>query len=207
MNQEDNTLVFDFETLGTSQDSVILSATVLTFNSIRFLKNSHYEFEELVQKAVTQKYSVEEQVKNHGRKIDPETLEWWSNQDKVAKRILKPSPADVSIDVMPDLFREGIAKMRTLKRVYTRGTLDVILMHSVARQLGRPEFYPYYLWRDTRSTIEAITSFIGVDDKLTQSFIPREAEGKFVQHVPEHDVALDVMRLQSIMRLKLVMDS
>ena len=190
-----NAVIFDFETLSQDQISgVVVSMAMLNFSEARFTGESSYTFDELVGNTKMIKFNVEEQVKKYNRKINKDTLEWWNNQGEDAKQQLKPSPEDVSISELYGFFI--LNKSANVNRVYSRGnTFDPIFLEHIMRQTDYP--YPYNWWevRDTRSLIEGLTW--GTD--IRNNFTPPDCES-FVAHDPKHDIALDVMTIQTLVR-------
>jgi hypothetical protein len=191
----DNAVIFDFETLSQDQmNGVVVSMAMLTFSETRFIGDLAYTFDELVKNTHLIKFNVEEQVKKFGRKIDKSTLEWWNKQGELAKKQLAPSEEDVSISELYQFFI--INKRVNVKKVYTRGnTFDPIIMEHILKQFDRPMPYEWWEVRDTRSLIEGLSW--GTD--LNNSFMPPNCES-FIHHDPRHDIALDVMRMQTLVQ-------
>jgi len=181
-------LIYDFETLGTNpRESAIVSLAALVFDSSKF--HNGYDYDELLGMTRFVKFDVEDQVRNHGRTIDPDTLVWWSELGPGPMEQLKPSPNDMSIVELHDWIT-SIADPQTVERVYTRGnTFDPIFLESILD--GDP--YPFWKLRDTRSTIEGMTL---LNPKIKNAFIVPGLEDKFIAHDARHDVVMDVLRLQ-----------
>jgi hypothetical protein len=194
--QTDDCLIYDFETLSQNPyNGVAVSLAILNFNRGRFVHNP-YEYEELIDKVATIKFDVNDQVKNYNRKIENDTLEWWKNQSEEAQKQLRPSSEDVSIS---ELYNFMILNTNTinLRRVYTRNnTFDPMFLYSLCLATGKPLPYDWWLIRDTKSMIDGLSH--GMD--LKDDFIPEGLSEKFVAHDPKHDVAMDVMRLQTLIR-------
>lgn len=190
-----NACIFDFETLSQEQtNGVVLSMAMLNFAESRFVSDIAYTFDELVENTHTIKFDVEEQVKKYKRQINKDTLDWWSQQGDLAKKQLKPSKDDVSIDQLYNFFI--VNKSANVKKVYTRGnTFDPIFLEYIMRQIHKPMPYDWWEVRDTRSLIEGLSW--GTD--LKNSFIPEGCEN-FIAHDPKHDIAMDVMRLQALVQ-------
>lgn len=187
--------IFDFETLSQEQtNGVVLSLAMLNFCEVRFVGEYAYTFDELVESTHTIKFDVEEQVRKYKRQINKDTLEWWSNQGELAKQQLKPSSEDKSISEIYKFFI--LNKSVNVKKVYTRGnTFDPIFLEYICRQIGKPLPYDWWEVRDTRSLIDGLSW--GTD--LKHSFIPEGCEN-FIPHDPKHDIAMDVMRLQTLVQ-------
>lgn len=190
-------VVFDFETLSLDRvHGVVLSFALVTFSEKDFIDNP-YQYDDVVARAKMIKFNVEEQVKEFGRKIDKDTLNWWYEQGAEAKKQLKPSDNDVSISELKDFFLTHVDVSKT-KKIFSRGnTFDPILLdYIVLQQNGIKQLYPHWCIRDTRSYIEGLS--FGTD--LKNGFIPEGLENKAVLHDPRHDVALDVIRMQTLIR-------
>ena len=185
-------MIYDFETLGTEfENSAVVSLAALVFDSSKFKEG--YTYEELLSNVATVKFDVADQVHNHNRKIDPDTLKWWGELDPEAQKQLKPSDDDMSISEL-ESWITTVANPEDIERVYTRGnTFDPMFLHSI---IGRDP-YPFWKLRDTRSTIEGMTLF---NTSIKNGFMVPGLEDKFIPHDAKHDVTMDVMRLQFLMR-------
>lgn len=193
MNNE--CVIYDFETLSQDQiNGVVLSFAMINYSEERFIKQP-YTYQELVNSAKFIKFNVEEQVKVYKRKIDNATLEWWKEQPKEAQQSqLKPSSEDKSITELYAFFIDNVDSS-DIKKVYTRGnTFDPIFFEYIMKQVGKEDPYPWWTVRDTRSLIDGMTWGLDINNK----FIPEGLEENFVKHDPRHDVAMDVMRMQTL---------
>lgn len=191
-----NAVIYDFETLSQDQaNGAVVSMAMLCFAESRFTDDTYsYTFDELVKGAHVIKFNVEEQVKTYNRTINKETLEWWNEQGPEAKKQLIPSADDKSISELYNFFI--LNKSINVERVYTRGnTFDPIFLENIMRQTGFPDPYNWWEIRDTRSTIEGLSWGSG----LKNSFMPENCDN-FIHHNPVHDIALDVMRLQTLVK-------
>lgn len=188
--------VFDFETLSQEQtNGVVVSMAMLNFSESRFTSDTlAYTFDELVDSATMIKFDVQDQVKSYSRKINKDTLKWWMNQGALAKEQLTPSPDDKSISELYSFF--VLNKGVNVKKVYSRGnTFDPIFLEYIMRQTGNPMPYKWWEVRDTRSVIDGLSW--GADIK--NSFTPPGCEN-FIAHDPKHDIAMDVMRMQTLVQ-------
>ena len=186
-------LVFDFETLSTDRiNAPIVSMALIEFDESRFTTQTAYSYTELLEMSRMITFNVESQVKDHGRKIDPDTLEWWGEQGAEAMAQLKPSEFDKPLSECIPFMVEHITD---INKVYTRGnTFDPVILDYIAQQFNQVVPYMHWEVRDTRSTIEGMAW--GTD--LENGFIPEGLEEHFVKHDPRHDVAMDVMRIQTL---------
>jgi hypothetical protein len=190
MTMANDCLIFDFETMSTNPyDGVVVSLGMLAYD-----EKAVYEYEDLVAKAVFIKFDVGEQGQRYGRKVMQSTVDWWATQNAEAKKMIRPMDTDVSIDT---LYDSVVAYCANPKKVYTRGnTFDPMFMESLCLATGNPEPYKFYNIRDTRTMIEGLSWGSGVSNK----YIPDGLEDKFIAHDPRHDIAMDVMRIQTIIQ-------
>lgn len=192
-------VIYDFETLGQKQtSSVVLSMAALAFTESRFTSDNPYTYEELLYSARFIKFNAQEQVSKYGRTIDKSTLEWWAKQPAEARKSLTPKPDDAPLVELYPFIMDLVDDPSKLTKVYTRGnTFDPIFLQSLLENIGQPDPFPWWSVRDTRSMIEGMSYGSGIQN----SFIPEGLEKVFVHHDPTHDIAMDVMRIQTLARL------
>lgn len=191
-------LFYDFETLGTNIESApIVNLATLRVNSDRFTSDNPYTFNELVSMSTFHKFDVVEQVRVYGRVIEQKVLDWWKNQSAAAQLQLKRSKDDISIDRLFHIFNDEV-KAYQCKYVFTRGnTFDPPLLTSLCRAIGKDDPVPFYRVKDVRSFILGLTFGHNIDDRFIP---PNVSESEFIYHDPRHDVAIDVMRVQYLLR-------
>jgi hypothetical protein len=190
--------IYDYETLSAELNTApVVNVAAMTVNEDYFLSDTPYSYMDLVDLAKTMKFNVKEQVEKYGRIIDKNTLLWWQKQGSEALKQLAPLPTDVSITELPAFLR---ATMTPGQLVYTRGnTFDPVLTTSICNLLGESEPYKFWDVRDTRTMIEGIA--IGHGININNSFVPKSIkEGEFVAHNPAHDIAMDIFRIQQLLR-------
>jgi hypothetical protein len=187
--------IYDFETLSQNPvDGVVISFAMLNYDPMRFAKDP-YTYQELLDKCHYIKFDVADQVKSYNRKIEKDTVEWWSRQNKEAQKKIAPRPDDKSIAELYNFF--VVNRCTNLKKVYTRrNTFDPVFMTSLMKATGNPEPYDWWSVRDTISYIEGLSHGIDIDT----GFIPEGLAEHFVKHDPCHDIAMDVMRMQVIVQ-------
>jgi hypothetical protein len=191
----DTCTIFDFETLSTNPaDGVAVSMAMLNFYPGRF-STMPYSYEDLLDKTHFIKLNVDDQVKNHNRKIMKNTLEWWSKQGDEAKKQIQPLPNDQKISDLYAFF--VVNKATNLEKIFTRrNTFDPIFMLSLMRATNNPDPYDWWIVRDTISYIEGLSH--GVE--MRNDFVPEGLKDKFVKHDPRHDIVMDVMRMQTLVK-------
>jgi hypothetical protein len=185
-------VIYDFETLSQDQRrGVVTSFAMLSFDESRYIENP-YTFEELLDSCKYIKFDVEEQVTFYKRTISKDTVDWWDSQGEEAKKQIRPSSDDVSIDTFYKFIADN-CDLKSVKKSYTRGnTFDPIFLDYIMKDTGNPPPFHWRTVRDTRSTIEGMSFGMNLDN----GFMPGALESKFVKHDPNHDIAMDVMRMQ-----------
>jgi len=191
-------LFFDFETLGTNIESApIVNLATVKVESDRFTSDSPYNFNELVNVSSFHKFDILEQVNVYGRKIEQRVLDWWQEQPPTARKQLKRSSDDVSIKQLFTIFNDEI-RAYDCKYVFTRGnTFDPPLLTSLIHATDQSEPIHFRAIRDVRSFILGLTFGHNIDDRF---FPPNVNESEFIHHDSRHDVAIDVMRIQYLIR-------
>ena len=191
-------IIYDFETLSQDQrQGVVLCVAGVRFNEDRYLSDNPYEYKELLSSASLMKFSVEEQVKFYNRRIDKSTLEWWDQQPASAREMLVPSDADRPLEEIGKFFKGLVPDASNISKAYTRGnTFDPIFLENIMIDLKLPQPYNWWSVRDTRSMIDGLA--FGAD--LKNSFMVPGLEESFIHHDLIHDVAMDVMRMQYLVR-------
>lgn len=189
------TIIYDFETLGQDpENSVALCLAVLEYNEDDLISDNCPTYEDYLENTRMIKFDVASQITTYHRKIDPNTVKWWSEQGAEAKKLLKPSSEDRSISELSDWLTQFPTRP---SKVYTRGnTFDPAFLKSLLLACGKADPFPWWAIRDTRSMIDGM--LLGSDIKNT--FVPDEYAAKFVAHDPRHDIVMDVMRMKSLMR-------
>ena len=188
--------ISDFETLSTDRvNGAIISMAILEFDTNRF-NTEPYEYSQLLDNTGFIKFNVEDQVKNHGRKIDPDTLKWWGEQSAEARAQLKPSENDKPLSECIPFINDYIGSTK-VNKIFSRGnTFDPIILDYIGVQYNQVIPWGHWAMRDTRSIIDGMAW--GTDIK--NGFIPDELQPLFVAHDPTHDIVMDVMRMQFLSR-------
>lgn len=188
--------IFDFETLSTDRvHGVVLSLAGLLYDPKRFTESDQYEYTELLEKSHFIKFDATSQVNGYNRKIDMDTLEWWGKQSAEARQSqLDPSSDDQPLSKCLPFIRKHTEDYG-LKRVFCRGnTFDNVMLDYIAEATDELVPWPHWVVRDTRSYIEGLA--FGSD--IRNNFVPEELQEFFVAHDPQHDIVMDVMRMQKL---------
>lgn len=199
--------LLDFETLGTDTNTCcIVDCSYVTFDWNRFTSENPYTFTELIDSIVRAKVSVEDQIKNYGFKVEQSTLDWWKQQDKKVLAKIKPSSEDILLETFMDDLLEYLDKDKIFRWWSRSNTFDPMILSRIAKRLNRMDdlnkILPHWNVRDTRTYIDAKFSF----KNKVNGFIPMKDGDKwnsmFEQHNSIHDVAADVLRLQTLTRFE-----
>jgi hypothetical protein len=188
-------VIYDYETLSSvPAEAPVVAMSIYNFDMDRFTSNP-YTLEEIVDNAGFYKFEVSEQVQKLGRKIDQRTLDWWMEQDKAVRdAMIVPKPDDISVTKLSEIFKSHYNKGDL---VFTRGnTFDPIITDFMLKAMGmNPNLHHFADIRDTRSYIDGMS----YGSNLINSFTPPELEGKPLnKHDPRVDIALDILRMQSL---------
>lgn len=185
-------VIYDYETLGKNPQTL----PILSLATCEFKLNELEEFDDVLSRVKFYKFSVEDQIKNYNRKIDQETVDWWMTQDKETRDSqLKPTKNDLQLSELYDIMSKTCDD-NTI--VFTRGnTFDPIITDVMCKLLNKPYPYPWWNDRDTRSFIEGLSYGSG----LKNNFLPPQLEGVEMKlHDPRVDIALDIIRIQSLIQ-------
>lgn len=189
--------IYDYETMGKEPETApIVSLAYLSFDTDKMIEDNGYDYHDLVRKSSFAKFDVADQVRRLGRKIEKGTVEWWSKQSKEAQEAIKPRTDDLKLEALYDMFFHEAQKQYDW--VFTRGnTFDPMFTRHCLFALGKNDPFPFWTIRDTRSYIDGL--LVG-NEELGNSFVVPGLENSFVAHDPRHDVAMDVMRIQTLRR-------
>ena len=189
-------VIYDFETLGQNAlDVAVVNVAGIEYDETRF-KDNPYTYQELVDMAKFKKFDIKEQVEKFGRKIEKGGLEWWKSQKPEVLKQIEPTPNDVSIKELHSFLFDEL-NYDNAKKVWTRGnSFDPVIMRTIFQTLGQPHEKNWWAIRDTRSFIEGFT----YGTKIFHAFVPDELKDEHITHDPIHDVAMDVYRMQYLIR-------
>ena len=199
-----NDLIIDFETFGLNQSTCpIINMSAFAFEWERF-KVEPYTFMELVEGAKTFKVSVKDQTKNYNYVPEKETVQFWQDQpDNVRKQVI-PTKNDLTLVDFCDSFLEYLLKAPDISYWWSRNNgYDPIILWTAYRNTDKKhsldQYLPFWKLRDTKTYIDAKFDF-----ENKNSFIPITDEvywkENFQMHNSKHDIAADIMRLQTIYR-------
>ena len=197
--------ILDFETMG--QDALrcpAVDCAIGTFVWERFL-DEPYTFEELTSGHCERlKVSVADQVKNYGAKIEKGTVQFWEKQDPKVRQHIKPLSTDLTQEEFCDKFIGYLANQPKIQYWWSRANVfDPLILWRIMTDCNRHhslnEYLMFWRVRDTRTFIDAKFNF-----STKNGFVPVQDtvywEQAFEEHNSVHDIAADIMRLQTIHR-------
>jgi len=190
-------VIYDYETFGQDVNTcAVISAAFLEFDE-DVLPLGKYSYEELVEMSKFYKFDVKEQVEKFNRIITNDTLDWWMEQGKDARRAIQPLATDISLESLYTILVDDL-DISNAHRVYCRSnTFDPMITASVLSHFGKQDPTRWWNLRDTRSLFDGMTYGQNIDNR----FVPDEVKDKFVKHDPRHDVAMDVYRYQYLAKI------
>lgn len=193
-------LIFDFETFGTDMISgfPVIDIAYYVFDANRFTENP-YTFEELISKIQYGKFDVLAYKEKYGYKPEEDTINWWKNQAPNVRNRIKPKSDDIDDTVFADQFLNYVNDNKP-EYWWSRGnTFDPIIIYRIFKDLNRSHEFnkicPHWAVRDVRTYIDAKFDF-----SVKNGFVLPEWEEKFEAHNSVHDVAVDILRFQTIIR-------
>lgn len=181
-------LFVDIETLGTKQDSVILSLGMIAVNL-----SEEFGYDDIEKFFI--KFDAKDQKERLGRKVYKDTVEWWKKQDKkVQESQLKAYNTDVSLE---EGLTQAAAWMKNVEGyhskdswVWTRGLMESFLLEHACEQVGRSPLFPFNKVRDVRTAVDILT---GTRNGYIETTMDTSNLDK---HDPVNDVILDAFMLR-----------
>jgi len=195
--------IIDFETLGTDivNGFPVVDCSYMTFDADRFTSDNPYTYEELLDSMQKIKFDVEDYCTRFGYKPSKSTLQWWSTQPPEARKQLKPLPSDLTVEEFADKL-VGYLQNNKPNFWWSRGnTFDPLVIYRIFDDINRTDEFAklckFWALRDIRTYIDAKFDF---NPKINNGFVVDEWKDKFVKHDSRHDVTVDILRLQLIIR-------
>lgn len=186
-------LMFDIETLGLDDSTVITSLAVVPF---KFEEQSN--FLDLVEKGLFIKFNIEDQIKNFKRTTTQSTIDWWKQQSEDARTIsIKPSKQDVEfvdgLNQMVDyISTTGIQWKNSYN--WARGSnFDFPKLEHAYRHTDIK--CPFNTWRvrDVRTYMDILYPEGNGNYELRDG-LPKG----FIAHHSLHDAARDALKMQEV---------
>lgn len=198
--------IIDCETLDTNTSTcVVIDFSAFIFTEQKMLSNEPYNLNS-IHEIKKFKLDTKEQKSKYKYTVSADTLKWWRDQGEAARKLILPSPEDLSLETFATQFMGYVntRKKQRFDRWWTRSnTFDPLIIWRILTDTGHydhfAEIAPHWALRDTRSYIDGALSFPKVN-----GFVPysneEEWNEKFVQHDSAWDVLADVLRIQAILR-------
>lgn len=179
----------DVETCSTESNAIVLSVAVVWFDPT----DAGVTYEQLVDRCLYVKFDAREQ-KKLGRHVSKDTMEWWNKQSEAIKNLaFLPSSRDVTAAVGLEQVRAYIKEHGNEDSfIWARGSLDSMVVDSLARSVDLPPLTNYSMWMDVRTAIRVMK-----ETTNRGGYCPVEGldMGKLLKHCPIDDVCIDVLML------------
>lgn len=190
--------IFDVECLSTVPESLVTEISILAFSAD---PTDIPDFSDLIKQGKKFKLSIKDQKGK--RHVMQSTLDWWKHQSEEARKNLKPSDEDITLNEAVDGFIDYIKSHPGFNKyesqLWCRGmSFDIPIFISMLQQRFSVKdtmlHEPIRFWngRDVRTALEAITMTRGLTMVPLRNGI---LEG-FVMHDSIHDCAKDVLMLK-----------
>ena len=199
--------IFDIETMGNNVFKIpMLDISFTTFKWDRFLSKP-YTFDELTEKCIqTIKLDVKDQMKNYDTSYTKRDLEWWMKQGEDAKKAIQPKSDDVTFSEFREKFFGYLRDNPEIDYWWSRGNVfDPIVVSRLLWVEGEEyikeyeNLLPFWKVRDTRTYIDAKLDF---PENGKFNPLPESESGKVIAHKSSHDVAIEILRMQKIVRIE-----
>jgi len=136
-----------------------------------------------------------DQIKRLNRSVDMGTLEWWQNQHEYVRSVsFDKNSTDVLAEDAITILHNYMNKFPNSQKqtMWARGSLDQMVIDSLAKKLDMQPITDYNMWRDVRTAVDllygTINGYCEVDHPLFE-------RAQVIKHHPVHDCALDAMML------------
>lgn len=199
--------IIDLETLGNTPNSIVVDLSILVFDPD---PNIMQPLDELIANGRRFKLSIESQK---GKRIAvPSTVAWWKEQSAEARKNLKASDIDVTVEeaveqALKFLKSSGVDSWKS--QGWCRGmSFDFPIFVDMIRQTYNTyetdKFEPVKFWaqRDIRTAIEAYSMVRG----MAMTPLRKGVLDGFIHHDSIHDCAKDVIMLKTAQRYALGLD-
>ncbi len=178
----------DMETLGTREDSIVMSIGTLfvpdgeEFSNLDTIKNKYGKLYIL---------DIEDEEDSYGRTMDVSTIKWWLNQNPDILREQLESKYSITMEnaideILMDLHNNDFFTTRIDNYIWSRGLFEAKLWESMTRDLERTQKIMYWRWRDTRTACDVVGNDPNGGIKAIDGI---------ASHNPLDDCVLDYMRL------------
>ena len=182
--------LFDVETLGVESTAVILSAALIHFNP-----EDKPSYQDLLDNACFVKIKSKDQAERLKRTVDLGTLEWWSNQHEYVRSVsFDPKASDLTPEQAIEQLHNYMNRFPDANKqtMWARGSLDQMVIDSLAKKLDMQPITGYNMWRDVRTAVDIL---YGTTNGYVEVDHPTFQRASVIKHHPVHDCALDAMQL------------
>jgi len=182
--------IFDVETLGVESNAVILSAALIHFDP-----EKRPTYQDLLDNACFVKLKAKDQGYRLDRTIDSGTLEWWATQHDYVKKVsFEPNSTDLIAEDAITILHNYMNKIPNSEKqtMWARGSLDQMVIDSLAKKLDMQPITGYAMWRDVRTAVDIL---YGTTNGYVEVVHPLFDRTAVIKHHPVHDCALDAMQL------------
>ena len=183
--------VLDLETLAKASNSVILSLGM----TVTKYTDKDATFKSLLAGGLYLKFDIKQQLAMK-RTTEKSTVAWWREQDPVARKVLNPSPSDVSVLDLPMLMGEYFDDIGVdIKKVdfYDRNSFDM----SKLQDLFENNLDTKVTW-DYKHVFEIATMLRYQGYDRYAGMHVSDVEGA-VYHNALHDAAVDHLRILKVL--------
>ena len=185
---------FDMETLGQSEDAVILSIGISCVT--HEMKN--YTFDQRMRLGYYSKLNKNQQLPE--RTVDNSTMDWWKSQGDSAKSVLS---SEHCVDVYT-VYKQVIEYFNKTQFdveqdiIWSRGLIDqrwwASLCNKTFSKFGPvQDILPFWRWRDTRTACDLLVG-------NPNGHVPSTPE-HFIKHNALCDAVMDSIRLHEAAKL------
>jgi hypothetical protein len=182
--------IFDVETLGVESNAVVLSAALIHFDP-----EKRPTYQDLLDNACFVKLKAKDQGVRLNRTVDIGTIEWWANQHEYVKKVsFDPDSTDVVAEHAIATLHAYMNKIPNAQKqtMWARGSLDQMVIDSLAKKLDLQPITGYNMWRDVRTAVDIL---YGTTNGYVEVDHPLFNRAAVIKHHPVHDCALDAMQL------------
>ncbi len=136
-------VMLDLETLGTSDDCVVLTCGCVKFDP--------FDFEKEPDQPLYIRINVEEQTES-GRIVDPNTVDWWGKQSQAAQDEAMGEDGRISMGEFTTQVNRYVVGA---DKIWAQGPLfDIMILNHMYKQLGKPQPWQYWQIRDSRTVFD-----------------------------------------------------
>ena len=184
-------LFYDIESLGVSSESVILSAAIVYVDP-----RENKTYEQVLDDVVFVKFDAQEQIQTYSRKVDRNTVEWWTKkEDHVRKMSFNPcKEVDVCAKEGLRILKQYAKSHKTNTTVWTRGGMDAMITESLYKQVNETPFAYFNTFRDIRTAVDILYNTSNGYTEISD-LAPEFDKSKVKKHDPCHDIVYDAFML------------